>query len=110
MKKINKRDLIKKLVVEPKNQKRIFWAKEMKLLNDLMSIFPDQDFWAKMRPQKYPSLAVIKTEAGLKMLRKKYREFKYKIPEKNTIQLGEKAGEDKIYKKKTKTIKDFIDG
>lgn len=109
MKKINKRDLIKKLVIEPKTQKRIFWPREMKLLNDLMGIFEDQDFWNKIRNKKVPSLAVLKSAAGLKILKRKYREFCYKIPEKVTIKLGEKLGEDKEIIRKPKTIRQFID-
>jgi hypothetical protein len=108
-KKINKRDLIKKLVVEPKFQKRMFWAKEMKLLNDLMSIFEDLDFWEKIRIRKVPSLAVLKSAKGLLIIKKKFREFSYKIPEKVTITLGKKEGEDKKIFKKTKTIRQFID-
>ena len=110
LKKLNKRDLIKKLVVEPKTQKRPFWAREMKLLNDLLEMFPDNDFWIKMKPESYPSLAVVRSEQGIKSLRKKFREFKYKIPQKKEIKLGEKVGKDRIYNKTPKTIKDFIDG
>ena len=110
LKKLNKRDVIKKLVVEPKSQKRPFWAREMKLLNDLLEIFPDEDFWLKMKPQEYPSLAVIRSDQGIKSLRKKFREFKYKIPEKKEIKLGEKSGKDRIYNKTPKTIREFIDG
>jgi hypothetical protein len=47
VKKLNKRDLIKKLV-EPDKQKRMFWAREMKLLNDLLEMFPNQEFWQRM--------------------------------------------------------------
>jgi hypothetical protein len=108
-KKINKRDLIKKLVVEPKFQKRMFWAREMKLLNDLMSIFEDLNFWEKIRIRKVPSLAVLKSPKGLVIIKKKFREFCYKIPEKVTITLGKKEGEDKQIPKKTKTIRQFID-
>ena len=110
MKKFNKKDLIKKLVIEPKAQKRPFWAREMKLLNDLLEIFPDQNFWLKMKPEKYGSLAILKASAGIKMLRKKFREFNYKIPKRKEIKLGEKRGEDRIYNKTPKTIRDFIDG
>jgi hypothetical protein len=109
VKKINKRDLIKKLVIEPNYQKRIFWAREMKLLNDLMSILEDLDFWQKLRIRKVPSLAVLKSKKGLLILKKKYREFSYKIPKKVYIKLGEKKGEDKKIFKKTKTIRQFID-
>jgi hypothetical protein len=109
VKKINKRHLIKKLVVEPNYQKRIFWAKEMKLLNDLMSIFEDLDFWQKLRIKKVPSLAVLKSTKGLLILKKKYREFSYKIPLKVHIELGKKEGKDREILKKIKTIRQFID-
>lgn len=109
MKKINKRDLIKKIVIEPKTQKRIFWAREMKLLNDLMSIFDNLDFWSKIRVSKVPSLAILKSENGIKILKKKYREFMYKIPDKVEIKLGKKQGEDKKILKAPQTIRQFID-
>jgi len=109
VKKLNKRDLIKKLVVEPDKQKRMFWAREMKLLNDLLEMFPNQDFWKRMTIDKVPSLAMLRSDYGLEKIRKKYREFNYKIPEKIEIPLGEKTGEDKILSKKPKTIRQFID-
>ena len=109
MKKLNKRDLIKRLVVEPDKQKRMFWAREMKLLNDLLEIFPNQDFWSKVSISLVPSLAVLRSEQGIKQIRKKYREFNYKIPPKVEIPLGEKSGDDKIISKKLKTIRQFID-
>lgn len=109
MKKLNKRDLIKKLVVEPSKQKRIFWAREMKLLNDLMGIFPKEDFWQRMSFEKVSSLAILRSEYGMQKLKKLYLEFNYKIPEKAEIPLGEKSGNDKIISKKPKTIRQFID-
>lgn len=109
MKKINKKNLIKRLVVEPKKEKRFFWAREMKLLNSLIEIFPNLGFWEKVRIRKVPSLAVIRSEKGLFILRRKYREFNYKIPEKQEIILKEKTGRDKILSKKAKTIRQFID-
>ena len=109
MAKLNKRNLIKKLVIEPNKQKRTFWAREMKLLNDLMQIFPKQNFWEKMNFEKVSSLAILRSEYGLAKLNKLYMEFNYIIPKKIEIALGKKAGEDKIISKKTKTIRQFID-
>lgn len=109
MPKLNKRNLIKKLVIEPSKQKREFWAKEMKLLNDLIEIFPKQDFWERMNPKKVSSLAVLRSEYGLSKLKKLYAEFNYVIPKKTEIPLGEKKGKDKIISKKSKTIRQFID-
>ena len=109
MAKLNKRNLIKKLVIEPNTQKRMFWAREMKLLNDLMNIFPKQDFWEKMNFEKVSSLAILRSKYGLSKLKKLYMEFNYVIPKKVEIPLGEKKGEDKIISKKSKTIRQFID-
>jgi hypothetical protein len=109
VKKLNKRELIKKIVEEPDKQKRMFWAREMKLLNDLMDMFPDQDFWRRMTIDKVPSLAMLRSGYGLDILKKKYRNFSYKIPPKVEIPIGEKSGQDKIISKKPKTIRQFID-
>lgn len=109
MKKLNKRDIIKKIVTEPSTQKRMFWAREMKMLNDLMNMFKSEDFWQKVCLDKVPSLAVLRSDHGLNILSKKYKEFNYKIPEKVEIPLGKKTGNDKIISKKPKTIRQFID-
>jgi hypothetical protein len=87
----------------------MFWAREMKLLNDLIEIFPKQDFWEKVNFEKVPSLAILRSEYGLAKLKKLYIEFNYVIPEKIEIPLGEKRGKDKIISKKSKTIRQFID-
>lgn len=81
----------------------------MKLLNSLIDLFPNTDFWQKVRVRKVNSLAMLKTKAGIAFLQKKYNEFHYKIPEKIEIPLGPKTGEDKIFSKKPKTIRQFID-
>jgi hypothetical protein len=109
VKKLNKRELIKKFVIEPDKQKRIFWAREMKLLNDLLEIFPNTEFWQRTTIEKVPSLAILRSGFGLERIKKKYIEFNYKIPPKIEIPLGEKSGEDKIFSKKPKTIRQFID-
>ena len=87
----------------------MFWAREMKMLNDLMNMFKSEDFWQKVSLDKVPSLAVLRSGHGLSILSKKYKEFNYKIPEKVEIPLGEKTGKDKIISKKPKTIRQFID-
>lgn len=109
MKKFNKRECIKKIVIEPKTQKRIFWAREMKMLNELIDKFPNLDFWKRASFQKVPSLSHFKSTYGLEKISKMYREFNYVIPTKKDIILGKKTGKDKILSKKPKTIRQFID-
>jgi len=87
----------------------MFWAREMKMLNDLMDMFNSEEFWQKVSLDKVPSLAVLRSGHGLSILSKKYKEFNYKIPAKVEIPLGKKTGKDKIISKKPKTIRQFID-
>ena len=114
MQKINKRTFIKKLVTDPNLDKkdknlRSFWSREMKILNYLLDKFPNITFWQKVRLHKVNSLLFYKTEKGLKKLRKKYKEFNYKIPQKKDIILSDKAGEDFVINKKNKTLRQFLD-
>tara|TARA_B100000242_G_C42884814_1_gene410563 strand:- start:240 stop:599 length:360 start_codon:yes stop_codon:yes gene_type:complete len=109
VKQLNKREIIKKFVSAPKKSTRAFWSKEMKMLNDLLEIFPNRTFWTKANMPKIDSLVMLKSGYGLKILKKKYKEFHYKVPQKTTIAIGEKTGEDKILSKKPKTIREFID-
>ena len=37
----------------------------MKLLNDLMGIFPREDFWQRMTFDKVSSLAILRSEYGM---------------------------------------------
>jgi hypothetical protein len=97
------------MVHEPKTQKRMFWAREMKMLNDLMGMFPNEDFWKRVSIRKVDSLAILRAQSGLNLLKKKFSEFNYKIPEKKIIKLGKKTGKDKTFEKKPKTIRQFID-
>ena len=104
-----KKSIILKLLNEPKNNKRNFWAREIKFLNELYELFPDIEFWKLLKfKKKYDSLLFLKGDYGLKTLKVKFLKFSYVIPENKKITLGDKSGED--YKKpiKPKTIKQFL--
>lgn len=106
--KFNKRDVINNLLIIPKDKRRPFWAREMKLLNSLIKQFPKESFWRTLTfNKKYDSLAYFVNEYGKKILQKRYNEFNYKIPRSKPIILGEKIGDDAEIKIKNKTIKDF---
>ena len=109
MKELNKREIIKKFVSTPKKSTRAFWSKEMKVLNDLLEIFPNRTFWTKASMPKVASLLMLKSGFGFGVLQKKYNEFHYKVPPKIDIPIGKKTGADKILSKKPKTIREFID-
>lgn len=110
MVKINKREILQRILIIPKTQKRMFWAREMKMLNTLMDEFSDQSFWAKfIFEKKYDSLAYFISPYGKKYLRRKFNEYNYKPPKHKPIKLGKKIGKDRIAERKNKTIKDFYD-
>ena len=107
--KLNKREVILRLVEIPAKNKRPFWAKEMKLLNDLIAEYDDIEFWEKVKFNMiFPSLAYLKTDFGKADLRRKYNEFNFDIPPPKEYNLSDKIGQDRTYSKKIKTAKDFL--
>lgn len=109
MAKLNKREVIKRLIILPKTQRRPFWAREMKMLNTLMEEFIVDEFWQKVNfPEKFDSLAYFINKYGKRTLRRKYNEYNYKLPEIPVIVLTEKKGEDKSINRQNRTVKDFF--
>lgn len=107
--KFNKRDVINNLLIIPKDKRRPFWAREMKLLNSLIEQFPKESFWKTLSfNKKYDSLAYFISEYGKKILKKRFNEYNYKIPKAPIIKLGEKEGQDKKIKRNKITIRDFF--
>ena len=105
----NKRETLKRLLKIEGRRSRNFWAREMKALNDLLEKFQDVSFWNKVSfSESFNSLLFFKKGDGLEILNKKYREFNYKIPEPKRFNIGKTTGEDRVYKNKIKTIKDFL--
>ena len=104
-----KKSIILKLLYEPKNNKRTFWAREIKFLNDLYELFPNIDFWKLLNfKKKYDSLLFLKGVYGLETLKHKFLEFSYVIPKNEGVILGEKCGKDYGKAIKPKTIKQFL--
>lgn len=105
----NKKDILANIVNIPKTQKRAFWAREFKILNDLMNLFPSESFWNLINfKEKKDSLIFYKSEHGIKVLKTLYNEYNYQPRVTPKIKLGEKFGEDKIISSNRKTIKNFL--
>ncbi len=105
----DKKEVVSRLVDVPSKNKRFFWAREIKFLNDLLERFPDIDFWKIVTfPKKYESLLALKGEYGEKTLKKKYSEYNYVIPKVEKIKLGKKVGKDVDFKEKKNTIRKFL--
>lgn len=72
----------------------------------------DLEFLHKVKPpfefKKGSGLLYFRSAAGKEYLRKKYREFKFEIPEQEKpVDLGVKFGDD-IHIDKPKTLRDFL--
>ena len=81
----------------------------MKALNDLIKEFDNLLFWSKVNfPTTFNSLLFFKKGEGRSILIKKYKEFNYKVPKPKKYNIGKTVGEDRVYKDKPKTIKDFL--
>ncbi len=105
----DKKNIIESLLVVPKSQKRLFWGREIKHLNFLLKSFPCDLFWKGLSFSKqFESLALLRSGHFLKELKKKYKRFNYKIPNKKELKLGKKSGDDYITSKTLKTKRDFL--
>lgn len=109
--KISKRDILKRLVEEPQKNKRIFYSKEMKFLNDLVDAYSLEFMNVVNFHRQFESLTYLRSPKLKQTLDKKFRAFNYVVDKSRYPQynLGEKTGEDRFVKKKKKTIKDFLE-
>lgn len=112
-KSLNKKDLLKKFLNIPEKGSRLFYMKEMTLLNSLIERYSEDFVLALKLPKKYDSMAIIICEAFKDQLDKKFKDFTYKIDKtkyEKTELLEEKVGEDFNLTIKPKTIKNFLNG
>ncbi len=107
----DKKKVIEKLVIVPSNNKRSFWAKEMKCFNEVYKLYPNNPFWLKVKfPDKFESINLLRSGYYSKELKNKYLRFFYKIPKKESVTLSDdyiKPAELEIYKK-PQTLRDFL--
>ena len=105
----DKKSIILKLVEVPDSGKRNFWGREIKSLNALLESFPEENFWKGLTfPVKFDSIIVLRSGYYAEELKKKYKRYKYIIPNKSKIVLGDKTGKDYVKIKKNKTLRDFL--
>ena len=110
MAKLNKKQIVLRLITPPKSIKGPFWTREYGILKRLMEKYPNEDFWQKIHFENdWDSLVILQSDYGKSLLDKKYKEFHYKIPEYKEIELTDKSGYDTIINSKPKTIRRFLD-
>ena len=108
---INKREILIRLVEQPKTGKRFFFAREMKMLNDLCDRYSLEFMNIVSFYKKLDSLAYLVSPKLKAVLDQKFRAFNYVVDNSKypSYTIGEKFGDDKKVTKKNKTIKDFLD-
>ena len=108
--KLNKKQIVLRLITPPKSIKGPFWTREYGILKRLMEKYPNEDFWQKIHFENdWDSLVILQSDYGKSLLDKKYKEFHYKIPEYKKIELTDKSGCDILINSKPKTIRRFLD-
>ena len=104
-----KKKVIEKLVDVPKAQKRHFWGREIKSLNELQKLYPEDEFWWGISfSQKFDTLIILRSGYYSKELKKKYNRFKYDIPPRSDIKLGAKSGDDYPHPPQSSTLRQFL--
>ena len=90
--------VIGRLIEVPKDQKRFFWAREMKLLKDLEARYSLEFLEIATFPKKYDSLAYLVSEPLKEPMDRKWRNFNFKVDysKYDPIVLGEKTGNDYV--------------
>lgn len=111
--KFNKKQLLKKFVEFPKTGIRLFFSREMHLLNSLIERYSIEFVNALTLNKKFDSMAIIVSDAMKPEIDKRFRNFNYKIDHSKyeKIELSDlKSGKDLTIKIKPKTVKDFLNG
>ncbi len=107
---LNKREILFRLLEVPEKGRRPFFAREMKMLNDLCDRY-SQDFMSIVSfDKKFDSLAYLVSDKLKGTLDEKFRAFNFKVDlsKYKTYDIGDKVGEDLNLPRKIKTIKDFL--
>ena len=107
----NKREIIFRLLEVPAKGRRPFFAREMKMLNDLCGRYSLEFMDIVDFGKKFDSLAYLVSKKLRDSLDQKFRAFNFRVDlsKYEVYHIGEKVGEDKPLPQKRKTVKDFLD-
>ena len=106
----NKREILFRLLEVPDKGRRPFFAREMKMLNDLCERYSLEFMDVVSFGKKFDSLAYLVSEKLRDALDEKFRAFNFRVDlsKYHSYDIGAKTGEDGIINKKNKTIRDFL--
>ena len=107
----NKREIIFRLLEVPDKARRPFFAREMKMLNDLCERYSLEFMDIVDFGKKFDSLAYLVSDKLKETLDQKFRAFNFRVDlsKYEVYDIGKKAGKDKTVSPKRKTVKDFLD-
>ena len=110
--KINKKQILARLVLVPNKDKRMFYMREMKILNDLCERYSLEFMNVVTFDRQFDSLAYISCDKLKPTMDQKFRAFNYSVDfsRYTTYNIGEKTGEDFQNEKPVRSIKDFLNG
>lgn len=106
-----KKNIIHRLLKPPQEgDKSRFWPREMKLVKQLLTEFPDQEFWAKATfPEKYNSLAWFLSSFGRAMVKRRISEFHFVPTVREEVKVSvEKVGDSIQYDKRPRFLFEFL--
>lgn len=110
--KINKKQILSRLTLVPAKDKRLFYMREMKMLNILCDRYSLEFMNVVSFDKKFDSLAYLVCDKLKDLLDQKFRAFNFKVDlsKYDDYDIGEKVGEDSKVEKKIKSLKNFLDG
>lgn len=78
--------IIQRLTKKENHKDKLFWPREMKLLNQLMCKYESEEFWKNFSMDfELNSLAWFKTKDGSEFIERKFREFFLDFEKKNDL-------------------------
>jgi|TARA_R110001592_G_scaffold34211_1_gene117649 hypothetical protein len=107
---LNKREIIFRLIEVPDKGRRVFFAREMKMLNDLCSRYSQEFMSIVSFGKKFDSLAYLVSDKLKETLDEKFRAFNFRVDlsKYKTYDIGDKVGPDGDVSRIKRTIKDFL--
>tara|TARA_R110000772_G_scaffold153483_2_gene264504 strand:+ start:371 stop:811 length:441 start_codon:yes stop_codon:yes gene_type:complete len=110
-KKINKTEVLSRLVIVPDKNKRPFYQREFKMMKSLSDRYSLEFLQILDYGKRFDSLAYLLSPKLKDSLDQRWRAFNYSVDKNKYVEydIGEKFGDDKKVTKKNKTIKDFLD-
>jgi hypothetical protein len=107
---LNKREFVLKFV---KDSSSLVWPREMKIVNTIIDIFPDDMFWRSLELKfKLNSLCWFLSDDGRKFLNAEYKKFKFEPEQPKSFDLKDNNIEFEVKKddnaEKVVSIREFL--